>query len=442
MLRQPILKHQADFCSFQTKYEALCGGFGSGKTEGILFRCLTLLQKRKGKAKIIVVEPTLSMVRDILKPAFDDFFDNLNIIYHYRAVDYQYTTAFGVILLRSGDRPERIKGIRDVTDFIVDEIDSMPIDKADKLFIELIARLRGCSSGTGGFASTPEGFAFLYNRFDPAGKDYNKNYNRLITADTRDNIFLPKDYIQSLFDNYDERLVEQYILGKFVNIRQGRVYYSFNRDKNLKDITFNPIFPLLIAYDFNINPFCLTISQYDKKNKTLYTIDEIKLQNSNTEEATLEVVNRYKNKTNEIHVYGDASGHSRSTKAEAGKTDYKIIQNILDRYFTTRLRVKKSNVLVRDRINSTNNSFKKLQHFISPKCHNLIRDYEQVCHKEKTSDIDKNNMDLTHMSDANTYLIDSLLPIRRVKTPSMKGLLAMSETGSAFDNNRSGRVQF
>jgi hypothetical protein len=73
-------------------------------------------------------------------------------------------------------------------------------------------------------------------------------------------------------------------------------------------------------------------------------------------------------------------------------------------------RVPKANPPVKDRVNLTNRMLKSaagdVYMTVDPKCKELIQDFEQVCFKDETTQIDKDRDRLrTHLSDALGYLL-------------------------------------
>ena len=436
--KMKLLKGQLEFINIFTKpVMAFVGGFGSGKTQGIFYRCLKIFQHRKNKAKIIITEPTWGMVTDTLIPMFESLFSQFKIKYSWtgsskRRTQNCFTTRWGQILVRSGKVPKRIKGIRDVTDWITDEIDSMPQDNAVELQNELIARGRGCKDSTGGHTSTPEGINFLYAHFDKLGEKYNPDLYYLIRASTKDNYTIGPEYYLRMIEVYGEELAQQYVDGLFINIRQGQVYYNFSEKNKSLSSRFVKGIELIACYDFNVNPFSIVIGQYLRSIDEIHFFDEIYLKNSNTENATIELANRYKGRVKNLIVYGDAAGHQRNTKGSVGETDYTIIKNILREHFNLSIKVPRHHALVRDKTNSCNIAFKKLKVIFNPvKCKKTVFDFERVTHKEGSNEIDKKNKWLTHLSDAASYGIDSIMPVR-IKSSSIDSLLGLNQYRDPF----------
>lgn len=273
---------------------------------------------------------------------------------------------------------------------------------------------RVLSTGGKGFITTsPNSFDDIHNIFI-ANK--NKDYGT-IRFTTYENTYLDKLAIDELASKYDEKYCQQELYGQFV-IFEGAVYYTFNRLSNAGDIAFkvaqyNPDMPIWLACDFNISPMGWVIMQsgmnIQSKLKEVYVIDEIYLKNSNTIDACQEFKNRYPNHNAGLVLYGDATGRARHT--DSNVTNWKIIELELSRYNIS-MRVPTKNPAERDRINAVNglicNSKGQRRVFVNPnRCHNFIRDCEQVSYKQGSTMIDKNkSLDLTHLTDAFGYMAD------------------------------------
>ena len=280
---------------------------------------------------------------------------------------------------------------------------------------------RVLSTGGKGFITTsPNSFDDIHSIFI-ANK--NKDY-ATVRFTTYENKFITKEAIDKLAALYDEKYMQQELLGQFV-IFEGAVYYTFNRQHNAGDLAFkvaryNPNLPLWLACDFNIDPMAWVIAQAgintETKLKEIYFIDEIYLKNSNTIEACNEFKARFPNHNAGVRLYGDATGRARHT--DSNITNWKIIENELARYNISSF-VPTKNPAERDRVNSVNgmicNSKGQRRVFVNPdKCKNLIRDFEQVSYKPGSVQIDKTkDLKLTHTSDAAGYLLEAEFSLNR-----------------------------
>jgi hypothetical protein len=158
----------------------------------------------------------------------------------------------GSIILRTMDNPARIVAY-EVADSILDELDTLPTDKAREVWNKAIARNRqkkpDGAINTVAVATTPEGFRFVYERWK---KDPAAGY-RLIKATTMSNAAnLPDGYIDSLRASYPTNLLAAYLDGEFVNLTAGSVYPEFDRTLNATTETIQVSEPLHIGMDFNV----------------------------------------------------------------------------------------------------------------------------------------------------------------------------------------------
>jgi len=390
------LPHQIEFINSKDKFTAMVGGFGSGKSHGGVLRTMHLLERRKGKGLMLFVSPTYTLANDVNIPDFEEFFDIYKIPYKIKRAEHKIILTGhlkGQIWFRSGDRPEKIVGF-DATDFILDEFDILTHKQQEILWNKVIARIRGCKDSTGAITTTPEGFKKTYELF------VEKKIGNLINAKSSANIYLPDDYVETLFSQYDSKLVKQYIDGEFVNINGASAYYAFNRAFNVEqfEIKAKQIF---VGMDFNVDPMTAVFAVF-QANK-LFIFDEVYLKNSNTQRLADFINSMFTD--HDITICPDMTGIKRTTNATGSKSDIDILKQ-------AGFRIRGShNPFVRNRLNAVNNAFSKENIIINSGCEYLIKDLEQVT-LDKYGEIDKSNPALTHISDALGYLIWQFYPIK------------------------------
>lgn len=406
-----VLKHQRVFLEdIKTRYLALVGGFGSGKTRSFVMKSIYLASLNKGY-RGACLEPTHSMVVDTLIPAFDDVLDEYKIPHKFKATPYpQYNLKFKggdtQLLLRSGENYRRLAGLN-LAFFGVDEVDTIEKNIAVAMWRLLQSRLRAGNVYQGFATSTPEGFNFLYEYFEKDGK--NRADRRLIRAKTRDNPFLPPEYIQDLLANYPPELIQAYLEGEFVNLNSGRVYHNFDRVLNQTDLTIDdfPRHPLHIGQDFNIGK-CASVVHVIEDNVPI-AIDELS-ELKNTEAVIDEINRRYPNRA--IVMYPDSSGKNEKTNAS-----YSDIQLLRAAGYDVRHPSK--NPFVRDRIGSMNAMFlnglgQRRYKVNTTKCPKYTQALEQQAYN-KNGDPDKmHNED--HPVDAAGYFIHFTYPLSKART--------------------------
>ena len=405
-MRFDVFKHQNKFIRTTEKFPLLCGGYGSGKTVSLCLKALAELGRNPNKT-ILLAEPVYPMIKDVLQPTLESILDDLKFKYTYKASENKYKIFWkngaGYIILRSAENWRRWAGLN-LCAFGIDEAALLKDDSAWKMGM---SRLRDGHHLTGFITTTPEGFNWVWEYWKQKPKeDY-----QLIKAKTTDNKFLPDEFVDTLRENYDDRLVDAYIYGNFVNLQHGQAYYNWSRKDNEKENKYNPSKELKCAVDFNVEPMsCVLLQVYDT-NPRVRVFDEISLSYGGTGELMTqrmakEIKYRYPNATKYV-VYPDPAGQQRRTSARF--TDHDILRK--EGFL---VKVKRQAPRVIDRLNAVHNIFKST--IVDPKCKGLIRDFEQVCVKEGTRDIDKSNKKLTHLSDAFGYYIDFEHPITKPQT--------------------------
>jgi len=231
-----------------------------------------------------------------------------------------------------------------------------------------------------------------------------------VKAKSSNNIYLPPDFISNLYEQFDSRMVKQYVEGEFVNIDSELVYYCFDREQNVvsKDKIYRGVAGrIILSFDFNVNPMCAV--EIITEGKTRYQVQEYKVPNSNTRELAESIIDkmqsRYENwRGLNLIITGDASGKARSSTGDVN--DFEIIKKLFDKAgFASYLFVKSANPPVRERVNFVNALLEKKQFYISDACVNSIKDRELVSWKKGSEKfiIDKSDRESTHLSDACDY---------------------------------------
>lgn len=373
------------------------GGFGSGKTHGIPMRWMNLIKWRAKhqhiKTKLMIVEPTYLLAKDALVPEMDEFFFNIGIKSDFHKTDHIYTIRMNGVeyraLVRSADNPSSLTA-KSITDFIIDEFDKIKsISDQRQTWTECIARIRQAQYGTGGVVTTPEGFRYTYELWQERNAD-NPNF-KLIRAKTRDNHFLPTDYIDNLVEQYDALLAKQYLEGEFVNLNNSMAYYCFRRAEHVQSAKHEPRLPIFVGIDFNVNPMTAVVLQVVGNQYSV--IAEYWLPNSNTRALAGLLAQDWQG--TQVYVCPDMTGGSRKTSADM--TDLQIL---ISYGFQV---LGKSNITERGRLNIVNNLLDKHRLAIAPTCKHLINDLEKVTTNEYGQVAKEKDSQLSHISDALGY---------------------------------------
>lgn len=351
-------KPQFEFIKHPKKFSAFVGGYRSGKTfVGCVRLCINALENPGIPQGYFA--PTYPQIADIfydtmpvVAEAFGLFAD---IVASKKRVYLRDNLGrcLSTIVCKSMEHPHRIVGFN-IAHALVDEIDCMPIKKADSAWKKIIARMSTVwptrEQNTIDVTTTPEGFNWVYRKFvkELTANPAQRPLYGIVHASTRDNAKnLPKDYIPSLRESYPANLVDAYIDGLFVNLTSGNVYPNFSRHLSHTSETIRPGEALHIGMDFNINRMAAAVFVIRDGEPLL--LDE--LTNLFDTPAMIEALEKRYQGKHVITVYPDASGKNRKS-VNGSESDHSLLKKA---GFT--VRANPANPLVRDRVLAVNAMF-------------------------------------------------------------------------------------
>ena len=403
--KKDYFPHQWDFLTSKKPITGLIAGFGSGKTHVFIRKvfCNHITKKNsKGVSNGWIIYPTYDLSEELFVNPFKELLEAKGIYYEYNISKHRFITPYGTIKIYQLQKPQRIIGA-ELNYIGFDEFDVESYKNCDIAFKKAIGRMRGAEDCELFIVSTPEGYHYCHKIFVEDDNDD----RLLIHGKTKDNKYLPKNYIKLLESNYDEKMLQAYMDGQFVNLSRGATYYAFNREQHTGEVSYNPNLPLRICFDWNVDPLCCCIFQIYTQKPQIRVVKEIALYHRGegdlmTQRMCDEVKRLYPGQT--YYGYPDATGQSRHSSSS--HSDISIV-----RKNSIRVMVKHINPRVVNRVNAVNNNLSKGNILIDKSCKMLIGDMEKVTNKEGTRDIDKSNKELTHMSDAFGYGVEWEFPV-------------------------------
>lgn len=395
-----------------SRFPAMVAGFGAGKTFGGICRAVAL-KCRYPKLNVGYYLPTYDLVKRVGYEGFDEILDAMEIRHRFIKSDRELEVAgAGKVIFRSLDNPGSIVGFKHA-DAVVDELDTLKPDDARAAWNKIIARNRQVKSDGGlntvGVATTPEGFRFVYEKWQKDAKALEKGH-RIIRASTYSNARnLPPDYIPSLRDSYPAQLLEAYLRGKFVNLTHGAVYPEFSRELNRSRETMNADEALHIGMDFNVGKMAASV--HVLRDGKPHAVDEIT--DVLDTPAMIKVIDkRYREEGKPKHpiiVYPDASGKNRKSQ-DASESDLALLRQA---HYT--VCVNQSNPRVRDRVVAFNAKICKdgvREYFVNEdKCPHLVEALETQAY-DKNGEPDKST-GLDHILDGAGYFVAYKWPVKK-----------------------------
>ena len=382
-------------------------------------------------APTAIVSPTYTMSKEIIVPTLVDLLEgqkklrarigqrfeyvmrksppvSFNIRFQYRNdKSHKRVTRVGRIVLYSGEKPDRLKG-PNLGSAGIDE----PFIQDEEVFRQMTYRVRHKKAPKQfrkiNLTGTPEQLNWGY---ELAEGDMREQFDvGIVQASSLENLATGADYHQILLEGMDPDLQKAMIHGQFVNMAKGRVFYGFDRKKNVIALKKPPGAILGVGMDFNVNPMSACVfwvrTGHDPH---IHFFHEIELPNSSTMEMCKFLIRNYHTK-GLVDVFPDAAGRVRTTAGPVGQSDFKIIQDC-----GFKIHAKPDgNPGRRDRFNATNlmlsgvNGTPRMT--IDPKCKALIKYMTLYSHDQLNT---KEQKAMSHLLDATTYPVAYLFPWHR-----------------------------
>ena len=391
---------QQRVASDPARFKVVCAGRRMGKTylamREICYRARTPLQE------IFYITSSYRAAKMILWKPLKRKLTDLRWVQKINEAELSITLRNGsIISLKGSEDPDRLRGVS-LSYCVIDEAAECPLDA---LWGEIIRPALADQQGGALFIGTPKGkanaFYDLYTTAeDPTNEDWSAYQFTTIEGGR-----VTQEEIDAARRDMSERQFRQEFLATFETY-ENRVAWAFDRSVNIKSIL-NPALDIIhVGMDFNVNPGVATIGVQHAQ--AFYVVDELYLENTNTEEMAYELKQRYPN--SKIIVYPDPSGRRRQTSS-GGQSDHIILQNA---GFVVKAPAKHDPV--KDRINALNARLKTAEGvnnlFIDKRCKYTIESLDKHTYKAGSQVPDKDS-GYDHMFDAISYCIAFMYPIRR-----------------------------
>ena len=315
------LPSQKRFHESGARFKGFSGPIGSGKSQALCQEALKLSYVNPGRTGLLGA-PTYPMLRDATQAALLEILDRNGIPHEWnRAENFLVLKETrSRILFRAVEEFERLRG-SNLAWFGLDELTYAP----EAAWLRLEGRLRDPrATRLCGFAVwTPKGYDWVYERFVSAKV---AGYETVVAKPFENRFLLDRtpDYYERLKQSYDGRFYDQEVLGEYLEMNVGRVYFAFARQENVSEMDADGSRPLLWALDFNVDPMCSVVAQVD--GEQVRVLEEIVLSRASTYDACTEFSRRFPAFPGGLVVYADASGARLQT---SGTTDIEILKKFL-----------------------------------------------------------------------------------------------------------------
>lgn len=397
----------------QNRFLILYGGGGSGKS---VFAAHKIILRTVGELghKFLALRKVGETVKDSifaeLQAAIDDL--GLSDEFQVNKTDRTFTHLLtgNHILCKGLDEPKKIKSIKGITGMWLEEATDFEESDLDQLNI----RIRG----------EKKNYVQFIISFNPVDEDHwlKKRFFDTKQSDTtichstyKDNFFLSEVDREQLEKLKDRNLLyyEVYCLGKWGIVNKSdKFLYNFTKEKHeIDSYEPNVNLPILISFDFNVVPMTCVIGQ--EYEESLFIFDEMKLDNSSTEDMCYAVKAKYIYWLYNMDVTGDATGYNREKARSGNINQYMVIKEILE-LNDRNMRVRSKNADLKDSRVLCNSVLLHANVQITANCVETIRDAKYAAVKvdpmTKKLSVIKSDVEGRHFFDNYRYLIHAVFP--------------------------------
>ena len=269
MILVRLLPHQAELLQAPFVFTAinfffLIAGYASGKTSALVkaieHTVKLLLGKKDLEAhnpKVLVASKNLTFMKKTLTGLLEQDLKETNSEYSYDKAHNIITIGNVELLLIPDEDESSIYGFSCCCAY-VDELDELDTQTAMAVVKSINDRCRqqieGFRTPFMCYTTSSQGLKGTYQtvmHFQRSGIGY-----VLMRARTKDNIYLPKDYVENMYSIYNEKEVACLLEGQFVSIDSGLVFPDYHPDVNKLDVDLydyvrDNTLPVYIGQDFN-----------------------------------------------------------------------------------------------------------------------------------------------------------------------------------------------
>lgn len=427
---------------YSHRYCAFVGGWGAGKSYAgsrklanlHLFNAFDLNNRPTGVASLVVA-PTYQLAQTVNIPQMRAAFDQMGLShrfvadpkrYYFELPDLGTKDSPSLVYVRSADAAHMVAGF-EVGAVWGDEAARWPHadegeDPLQDGLLQADGRLRHPRALFKQFnlTYTNEGERTrVYRDFEGEPQPDHVLYR----SSTRDNKHLPDDYVAAQLSQLSPDLAAQYVDGYAAKLGANLMYENYSDERNKDDaLELVDGLPIQLAVDFNKTPgMHAEIGQHFEERELLTTVHEIfdkGLMIKPMMRRFVDLVGKGISEGRYPHVelFGDVSGRTGSMKD--GESYWDVIRTELKAYnIPNRLRLPSHAPGIVDRVNTANSAFQsatgRVRWKVHGRCKRLIADFKQL--KWDGNEPNKKDKKLSHASDADTYRVHELMPIRPLK---------------------------
>jgi Terminase large subunit, T4likevirus-type, N-terminal len=395
------------------RFRVVVAGRRWGKTQ--LARTELITRALNGPGRFWYVAPTLKDAKDIFWADLKDGIDPSWLAGSPNESELRVDLRTGAeIRLFGAEDPNSLRG-RGLRFVVLDEFADMKVQAWTESLRPALSDYKAPAL----FIGTPRSYNHFHDLYE-RGQNPQRPTWASWQYKTIENPFIDPQEIEDAKHDLDPRTFRQEYEASFETLA-GRAYYAFTRAHNVGPVLFQPLAPVYLFFDFNINPATAGIGQ--RVGNCPYVYREVKIRHAGGE-ATRAAARRVQELLREAHhsgpirIYGDATGKSAKT---TGPADHAVLRELFP---SATWCIPGHNPHEKDRVSAVNACCESMSGdhrlLIDPVNVGLIADLEQVIFAENGELDKKSNPELTHLSDGLGYwLVRDFPPVIKTRAGAM-----------------------
>ena len=394
---RPLLKgKQLAFVNDKNRFVAVEASTKSGKTVGcIVWIWEQALQAQRG-ANCWWIAPTYSQA-EIAFIRLKRFIADKNS-FTANESKLKLSLINGVdIFFKSADKPDALFG-EDVVACVIDEATRCKEQSWHAIRSTLTATNGKCRII--GNVKGIDNWVYKLARQAEAGQLENWSYHKMTALDAIKAGIFPESELDEARKVYPEEIFNELYFGIPFDDRGKPFFWGFNIEKNIcKTYETKKELPIYLSFDFNVDPICATVSQFDET--FICTFKEFRITNSNIYELCERIRTELPMNDFDFFVNGDASGQSRSALTQ-NLNYYQIICNEL-MIPKQNFKLFSANPSIHNTRTLSNSLFIKHDNCTIAECCKYTIEDLRFMQSMQDGDIDKKTGSMTHLGDTIRY---------------------------------------
>jgi PBSX family phage terminase large subunit len=317
----------------QSRFLILYGGAGSGKSVFAADKWANRILCEQGH-NILALRKVGDTVHESIYAELMAAFDARDVLHEFKINitehSFYHKPTGNRIRCRGLDDVSKIKSIKGITGIWMEEATEFEENDLDQLNLRIRGKKKNYVQYILSFNPIDENHWLKKRFFDKKDPDAT-----VVHTTYKDNQYLTEEDIRQMLKLAERNPLyyDVYALGKWgIVLKTNKFLYSFSKEKHvIESYTPNPHLPIMVSFDFNVEPMTSLVSQQIDENNVI-AFDELEVPEGSTEEMVELVIAKYPTWLGNIEITGDATGRNREKARRGNINSYTVIKDGLELY--------------------------------------------------------------------------------------------------------------